>query len=152
MKKTIATCILACAFGTPLLIAQGTRTPPDPASVAQRRVNRLTTLLALNAAQQQAALTIFTNAAVTDQSIRTSLKSARQSLSAAVKSNDTGSITSWSNTIGSLTVTSVSSDATAAAAFYQLLTPSQQATYNQGPGRGGFGGGLGGPGFGGRRF
>src|ERR1700722_9418842 len=64
-------------------------TPPTPAAIAQREVQRYTTLLTLNANQVEQATTIFTTEATTEQSSRTSERAAHQALEAAIKANDT---------------------------------------------------------------
>ena len=149
MKKTINICLWTSALATSLLFAQGRGAPPDPATMAQRRVEFLTNLLTLTTAQQQEATTIFTNAATAEAAVRANLKAAHDSLSAAVQKNDVATIDQVSITIGNLTAQSTSIDAKANAAFYQILTPDQQAKFNQS--RGGFGPGPGPGGFGGRR-
>lgn len=137
MKKTIALLLFASAC-----FAQSTHTPPTPASIAQRRVERLTKVLSLNASQQQQALTIFTNAATADTTIQASLKTERQSLATAVQANSTTNIQTAAMQIGTLTGQLVLSEASSNAAFYQILTPAQQTQYtnleshagNYGPG------------------
>jgi Spy/CpxP family protein refolding chaperone len=121
MKKAIATLLLASAC-----FAQGSH---NPASMAQRRVDHLTKALSLTAAQQQQALTIFTNAATSEATIHASLKTERQSLAASVQGNQTANIQSLANQIGNSTGQLVLSEASANAAFFQLLTPAQQAQF-----------------------
>ncbi len=160
MKETFTRFLLASAFATSFLLAQPSGpkgTPPDPATMAQHRVSFLTTALTLTTAQQQQATTIFTNSALADTTVHDNLKTANQSLSDAVKNNDTVAIDRSSTNIGNLTAQLTSNDAKANAALYQILTPDQQIKLaqlqNRGPGGGGFGGRRGGPqGFsGGRR-
>jgi Spy/CpxP family protein refolding chaperone len=158
MKTLFPRFLLTFVFATSFLFAQppGPRgTPPDPATMAQHRVSFLTTALTLTTAQQQQATTIFTNSALADTTVHDNLKTAHQSLSDAVKNNNTAAIDQVSTTIGNLTAQLTSNDAKANAAFYQILTPDQQAKLtqlqSQGPG-GGFGGRRGPQGFsGGRR-
>jgi Spy/CpxP family protein refolding chaperone len=144
MKKTIATLLLSSAFGTALIFAQsdpkGPRTPPDPATIAQRRVDMLTRRLSLTAAQQADALKIFTTSVTAEVAVQADLRAARTDLRAAVKSNSTGAITNAANQIGNLTAQLTTSEATADAAFYQILTADQQSKYGDRPGPG-FGGG-----------
>ena len=145
MKKTINTFLWTSALATSLLFAQGRGTPPDPATMAQHRVEFLTNLLTLTTTQQQEATTIFTNAATAEAAVRTNLKTAHDNLKAAIQKNDTAAIDQIALTIGNLTAQSTSIDAKANAAFYQILTPDQQTKFNQshggfGPGPGGFGG------------
>lgn len=133
--------------------AQGT--PPDPATMVQNQVARLTTMLNLTSAQVSTATSIFTAAQTTVTPLQTTLNTTRQSLEAAVKTNATANIEQLSATVGSLTGQITAAQSKAHAAFYAILTTDQQATLNQhgglgGPGgmgrRGGFGpGGPGGP-------
>jgi Spy/CpxP family protein refolding chaperone len=144
MYKTITTTLLAFAFSASLLFAQGPGNPPDPATAAQRRVQFLTRLLSLTASQQQQATTIFTSAITSGSTIRTSLRTAHQSLNDAVTKNDIAGIDQQSATIGNLTAQMTSIDAKADAAFYQILTPDQQAKFTQMQSRGrGMMGGMG---------
>jgi Spy/CpxP family protein refolding chaperone len=133
MKKTIITILLMLASATSLLSAQtqNTHTPPNPATIAQHRVSFLTTVLSLTQAQQATATTVFTNAATTVSGLRSQMKTARQSLVTAVQSNDASSIASLSTTIGGLVTQMISAQASAKAAFYQILTPDQQSKLTQ---------------------
>ncbi len=121
MKQTLAILLLA-SIG----FAQAAHTP---ASMAQRRVDRLTKVLSLTAAEQQQALTIFTNAATSEATIRASLKTERQSLATAVQSNSTTNIQTAANQIGTLTGQLVLNEASANAALFQILTPAQQTQW-----------------------
>lgn len=125
-------------------------TPPDPATMVANQVARLTELLSLSTAQASQATTIFTNAATAITPLQTTLHTDWTSLQAAVKSNDTATIDSVSTGIGSLTgqITAIRNKADAA--FYAILSSTQQTTLAQ---NGGFGpgghagrGGPGGPG------
>ena len=127
MKKTIATFLLASAFATSLLFAQGPGNPPDPAAMIQRRIDRLTTLLGLTGDQPTQAKTIFTNAFTAGRTVGSDLRTARQSLRTAVQNNDTNAINQLSTTIGNLTAQMTSNEALAEAAFYHILTTDQQA-------------------------
>ncbi len=134
MKKTATIALfLMLAFATSLLSAQTqtSRTPPNPATIAQHRVTFLTTLLSLNSTQQQQATTIFTGAATTALSLHPQMKTARQSLATAEQNNDTAAINQISSTIGGLVTQLVSTKASAKAAFYQILTPDQKAKLTQ---------------------
>lgn len=139
--------VTALLLSSALVFAQGRGNPPDPATFVQHRVDRLTTLLSLNSTQQQQATTIFTNAATAENSLRTSLKTAHQSLQEAVQKNDSASIDQASATIGNLTAQMTSAQAKADAAFYQILTPDQQTKFTQAESQGGFGRGRGPGGF-----
>jgi Spy/CpxP family protein refolding chaperone len=123
--------VLACATSSVFAQPQTTHTPPDPATMAQHRVSHLTTILSLTPDQQQKAATIFTNAATANAEIRSQMKAARQNLQVAVKANDTAGINQNSSTIGSLVAQMTSTEATANAAFYQILTPDQQTKLTQ---------------------
>jgi len=126
--------------------------PPDPAEMVQHRVNFLTEKLGLSPAQQQQATTIFTNAATNEKPTHDQMKAAHESLQSAVTKNDSAAIDQAANSIANLMAQSISAHAKAEAAFYQTLTPDQQAKYSQlrhhGPGMHGFGFGFqhGGPG------
>jgi Spy/CpxP family protein refolding chaperone len=144
MKRKLVNFLATSVFATSLLWAQNPRTPPDPATLAQHRVSRLATVLDLTAAQQQQATTIFTNSGTADAATFTSMKTARQSLNTAVKANDSNGISQAAATIGSLTTQITTTNASAEAAFYQLLTPDQRTKYDQlGSHVGGFGPGAG---------
>jgi Spy/CpxP family protein refolding chaperone len=131
MKKTIAKILLTSAFAATLALAQGPHNAPDPATFAQHRVERLTTLLSLTSAQQQQATTIFTNAATARSAAHANLKTAHQNLKDAVKSNNTATIDQAANAIGALTTQTTSIYAKAQAAFFQILTPDQQTKLSQ---------------------
>ena len=155
MNKALSIFLLSSAFATSLVLAQSSGTPPTPAEIAARRVEFLTNRLGLSTAQQQQATTIFTNSATAAATVRESLRTARQSLSDAVKSNGTAAIDQIATTIGGLDAQQTSIEAKADAAFYQILTADQKTKFDSGVGRGpgGFGGlgrpgarGFGGPG------
>jgi len=121
----------------------------DPATHVQHHIQFLTKQLGLTAAQQESATTIFTNAETSGKSIHEGLRDAHQSLQTAIQNNDVAAITTISNTIGNLTAQMVANQAKAEAAFYQVLTPEQQAKMKQfhehGPGGPMFPGGHHGP-------
>jgi Spy/CpxP family protein refolding chaperone len=115
-------------------------TPPDPATIVANKVERLTKLLTLSTSQASQASTIFTNALSLVTPIETSLRTDRQSLQTAVKANDVATIESVSTNIGSLTGQILTIQNKADAAFYAILTTTQQNTLNQSRGFGrGFG-------------
>jgi Spy/CpxP family protein refolding chaperone len=130
-KKKVFALLLGVVLATGFLIAQGPPGPPDPATMAQHQVKFLTTVLSLTSAQQQQALTIFTNAANSESGVHESMKSAHETLNAAVKDNDGAGITQAATNIGNLMAQIVAAHAKANAAFYQLLTPDQQTKFNQ---------------------
>ena len=120
--KNLTTALL---FTATLVCAQ-TRTPPDPAMMAQREVQFLTKRLGLNTTQQGQATTIFTNQYWADATTRADLKTQRTALTAAIQSNNEGAIQAAATEIGKDTATLTLTDATAQAAFYASLTPAQQ--------------------------
>ena len=146
MHNQLSRFLITSVFATSLVFAQPAHTPPDPATIAQRQVAHLTTLLTLTTAQQQQATTIFTSSATASMSARASQQAARQALNTAIKNNDSGGIEQAATTLGNLTAQQTLSDSKAQAAFLQILTPDQQTKYSQlgaghgfghGPGPGG---------------
>ena len=77
MKSSLA--LLAVLGLLPMAQAQTTpHTPPTPAAIAQRQVQRYTTLLSLNANQVEQATTIFTTEATTALNSRTTEHAAQE--------------------------------------------------------------------------
>lgn len=105
--------------------------PPDPATIAERRVEMLTKILSLTSDQQKQALTIFTEAETSVSSLHDSMKTAHDSLAAAVKSNDENGISQAAGMIGNLTTQMTATEAKANATLYLTLTPNQQAKFDQ---------------------
>lgn len=99
---------------------------PKNAAKQAKYLNSLSALLSLTSAQQVTAAAIFTNAATTRVSVKSSLKAARKALKDAVNSNDTGAMAQASTALGVLTGQHIANGAAANAAVYQLLTPAQQ--------------------------
>jgi LTXXQ motif family protein len=123
-----------------------TRTPPDPATLARMRVNRLAADLNLTDAQKTSAISIFTAAYTSEQTIQTQLRTNRTSLAAAVKGNNSALIDQLATAGGGLQGQLTSIDSKAEASFYALLTADQKAIYDAMPHGGpGFGRGAGGP-------
>ncbi len=155
MNHRIAHTLAAGVLAAGLVLAQPPNghggTPPDPAAMVARQVDRLTTLLTLTDAQKQQATTIFTNAVTAETPIRTNLQTAHTSLVTAVRGGDTASIDNLSAQIGSLTGQEVDVQSKAEAAFYKLLTPDQQTKYLAAHGPDGFHRGPAGARFGGPR-
>jgi Spy/CpxP family protein refolding chaperone len=151
MNKTLKLIAMAALFATAMLAQRngprGSGGPPDPATMVQHQVDRLTTLLNLTTAQASQGTTIFTNSITATSALQTTLSTDRQSLQAAVKSNAASTIDQLSSTIGGLSGQILSIQSKADAAFYAILTSDQQAKLDQlgGFGRGGFGPGPGGP-------
>jgi hypothetical protein len=104
---------------------------PKSAAKQTRYLNSLAALLSLSTAQQLQAAAIFTSAAGTRASVRSSLKAARRALKHAVRNNDTGGIAQASNVLGVLTGQHIASGAAANAAIFQLLTPDQRTKLSQ---------------------
>jgi Spy/CpxP family protein refolding chaperone len=127
-----------------MAFAQSAPTPPDPATMAQMRVNMLASQLNLTDAQKTSALSIFTTAFTSEQTIQTSLQTNRTALVDAVKKNDTAAIDQLSATAGTLSGQLTAINSKADAAFYATLTADQKTLYDAMPH-----GGPGGPGFGG---
>ena len=145
LTSVLTLCVCAAAFA----VAQpqqrmGSGTPPTPTEIAQRRVSFLTQQLSLTDVQVQQATTIFSNAATAEAAVRDNMKTAHEALTAAIKKNDAAGIEQASTTIGTLTAQSTSTDAKANAAFYQILTADQQASFQPGGFGMGMGGGMGG--------
>jgi Spy/CpxP family protein refolding chaperone len=131
----------------PMAQAQTTpHTPPTPAAIAQRQVQRYTTLLTLNANQVEQATTYFTTEATTEQNSRASERTAHQAMEAAIKANDTATIQSTATTLGQMSGEMMAAHALARAQFYAILNADQKTKYSQleqehmmgGPGRGPF--------------
>jgi Spy/CpxP family protein refolding chaperone len=135
MKKTLSAILLLAASA----FAQGPGPggPPNPA----RQVARLTTLLSLTAAQQTQATTIFTNEQSAITPIQAQVHTARTSLAAAVKSNQTANIDTLAAQLGTYEGQIIAIQSNAQAAFYAILTPAQQTQYDSLRGLGGPGGG-----------
>jgi Spy/CpxP family protein refolding chaperone len=133
MKKPyiFVSLLLTVGLAASLLFAQKPDGPPDPAVHMQRHLQHLTNMLSLTPAQQQQATTIFNNAASGASSFHNDMKTAHQNLDTAIKNNDQNGITQAATTIGNLTTQMVAAHAKAQAAFYQILTPDQQAKLNQ---------------------
>ena len=127
MKNLIA--LLTIVLVAALALAQAG--PPAPADQAQHRVKFLTTLLSLNSAQQQQALTIFTSEASAESALHDSMKSAHVTLNTAVTNNDQPGIDQAASTIGQLMGQSVALHAKAEASFLQTLNPEQQSKMSQ---------------------
>jgi len=121
-------------------------TPPTPAAIAQRMVQRYTTLLTLSPTQIEQATTIFTTEATTEQNSRTSERAAHQTMEAAIKAGDTSTIQSTATTLGQMSGEMMAAHALARSQFYGLLTGDQKTKYSQleeehmmgGPGHGPF--------------
>jgi Spy/CpxP family protein refolding chaperone len=126
LKVTTAVLALASVFA----MAQHGN-PPDPAKMAQRHLDFLAKQLSLTTQQQQQASTIFSEAASNAKATHDQMRTAHDSLKAAIQKNDSAGIEQAANTIGNLTTQMITAHAKAQAAFYQTLTPDQQTKMNQ---------------------
>lgn len=130
-KNKIIAVLVGMVLAAGFLIAQAPPGPPDPATMAQHRLKFLTTILSLTSAQQQQALTIFTNAANSATNWHDSMKTAHEALDTAVKNNDSAGISQAATAIGDLTAQMITAHSKADAAFYQILTADQKTKYNE---------------------
>jgi Spy/CpxP family protein refolding chaperone len=149
MRTTLLKVIAFLAL-TSVFVSAQQRTPPDPAEMAQHRINFLTKQLSLSPQQQQQATTIFSAVSNNAKATHEQKRTAHDSLKAAIQKNDTAGIEQAANTIGNLTAQITVAHAKAQAAFYQTLTPEQQTKMNDLESHRGMGmrghGGHGGPG------
>jgi hypothetical protein len=121
-------------------------TPPTPAAIAQRMVQRYTTLLTLSPTQIEQATQIFTTEATTEQNSRANERAAHQTLETAIKAGDTSTIQTTATTLGQMSGEMMAAHALARSQFYGLLTGDQKTKYSQleeehmmgGPGHGPF--------------
>ena len=97
--KTLSNAMLASALMAGALMAQQYG-PPDPATMVQRQVERLTAVLSLTSSQVTQATTIFTNAETSITPIRTNVQTYRTSLQTAVKGNQLATIDQLAGQIG----------------------------------------------------
>jgi Spy/CpxP family protein refolding chaperone len=129
MKVSLA--LLAVLGLLPLAQAQSPRTPPSPAAMAQRQVQRYTTLLTLTSAQVEQATAFFTSEATARESSHAAERTAHQALEAAIKANDTATIQSTANTLGQMETERLAAHSLARAQFYNLLTADQKAKFSE---------------------
>jgi len=153
MKKFFATAAMAAMFAVPATFAQATSTDAQAAQtqsgaqatqtqadaaqssarrvqfeqrMIQKRVAKMTALLALTPAQQTQVTSILTSAAGS-RADRGSMKQVRAQMRTAIEANDTATIEQASNTIGNIAAQNAAARAKTAAAIYQILTPDQKA-------------------------
>jgi Spy/CpxP family protein refolding chaperone len=145
--KAISKAMLATALMAGAMTAQPQFGPPDPATMVQRRVERLTQVLSLTSSQAAQATTIFTNAETSITPIQTNIQTYRTNLQTAVKGNQLATIDQLAGQIGAAEGQILSIQSKADAAFYAILTADQQTKVNSMPGMlgGGRGFGPGGP-------
>lgn len=149
MKKAAIALLVVCICSAPAMFAQG----PDAGNGVQRRVAFLTERLSLTSSQQSQVTAILSSGDSSGATARASMKTAHDSLNAAVQSGDAAAMEQAASNIGNLTAQSTLARAKSDAAIYKLLTPDQRTKYAQmqadmgrgGPrGRGGRGGEEGG--------
>jgi hypothetical protein len=145
MKKSffpvLATGALIAVTGAVIAMAQSS-TPPTGPTVAQQvaqRVAQLTTLLDLTSGQQALATTIFTTEQTALDTIQADKHTAQTALQTAITGNSLTGIDSAAATIGNLAKQQAEAIGTGEAAFYLILTSTQQTKYhilggNGGPG------------------
>ena len=104
---------------------------PKSEAKQAKYIRSLTTLLSLTPNQQTEAASIFAKASAAVAELKTTRKTARRTLGESVSNNDNGRIRQTSIAIGTLTAQHHSIGAGANAAFFQLLTPDQQAKLTQ---------------------
>jgi Heavy-metal resistance len=114
--------------------ATGGGTPPTPAQMAQNQTNHLTKFFNLTTTQQGTVLGILTNSDTQVATLRSEIKPLRQTLVAAIKANNTGTITSTLQQISPLEEQVQQLEATAAAQIYAQLTQQQQSQIPNGLG------------------
>jgi Spy/CpxP family protein refolding chaperone len=129
MRTTLLKVTVFLALASVCAMAQQGN-PPDGAKMAQRHIDFLTKQLSLTAQQQQQATTIFSGMGNNAKATREQMRTAHESLKAAIQKNDTAGIEQAANTIGNLTTQMTVAHAKAQAAFYQTLTPEQQTKMN----------------------
>jgi len=90
------------------------------------RVDRLTKLLTLTPAQAASATSIFTIEVTAVEPLKASVATAKTALDTAIESNSATEISAAITMIASLHSQILQAEATADAAFYALLTSTQQ--------------------------
>jgi hypothetical protein len=133
MKRSFLAVFAAGALVAIVVWAQSTSTTtPTPPTIAQQvaqRVAQLTTLLDLTSGQQTIATGIFTTELTSLAALNTSQQAAETALQTAITSDDATGITAAANTIGGLATQQAQVEGTGEAAFYEILTTTQQAKY-----------------------
>ncbi len=142
--KTSFVVLAAVLAGNCAMHAQTPPSPPTPAQIAEREVDRYTGMLALTSAQVSTAETLFTAEATSEETLRTQERTAHQALEGAIQSGDTATIQQAATLLGQLHGESTSLRGLTEAKFYQTLTADQKTKFAQlsrGPhGHGGPGG------------
>jgi Spy/CpxP family protein refolding chaperone len=130
MKLHLTAIATVAALAVGMAFAQTAAAPAGlklRAAVRQRMFKKLN----LTDAQKAQAKTINQQAKTAAEPLREQLQQNRQSLAAAVKSNDAAQIQSLSAAQGALQGQILAIRATARAKLYAILTPDQQATAAQ---------------------
>ena len=141
MKNTFKSVAIAIILALAVSSALAQQTAPPPGDHLQHHFAMMTKHLELTEAQQQQATTLFNNMVTAQKTIQNNMKAAHESLAAAIKANNAGAIDQAAATIGNLTTQQISNHAKAMAAFFQILTPEQQAKFTEMQNEhGGFGG------------
>jgi len=152
--KTIAATILTLTIAvTGFAQGPGGRggTPPTSEQMIERRIQMLTTLLTLDATQQQQAKTIFTNAATASQALREPSRAAHDALQEAVKGGASDAqLDQLAAQVGSLNGQAAAIHAKSQSKFRALLNSTQKEKLDSTEGLRGPGGHGGPGGFGGR--
>jgi hypothetical protein len=121
---------------------RGDRTPLTAAEMVERRVQMLTTLLTLDAAQQAQAKTIFTDENTASEAIRAKVDTAQDALQAAVKGSASDSqIDQLAAALGTLHGQSLAVHSKAQAKFRGILNSAQKEKLDASRGGFGMGGG-----------
>jgi hypothetical protein len=147
MRNTMIVALMALTAATGMFAqgpgrGRGDRTPPTAAEMVERRVQMLTTLLTLDAAQQAQAKTIFTNENTDAAALRTKIETAQDALQAAVKGSASDSqIDQLAASVGTLHGQSLAVHSKAQAKFRNILNSTQKEKLDAS--RGGMGGGGG---------
>ena len=108
-----------------MAIAQTTPAAPAPARRHARR--EMMQALALTPAQKQQAKSIFQNTRQQVQPLAQQLQQDRQSLKAAIQSNDSAQIQQLSAAMGTLRGQMLGLRSAGRAQFFAMLTPDQKA-------------------------
>jgi Spy/CpxP family protein refolding chaperone len=135
MKRNPITIAAVAMLAAGMAFAQTAATPASPiqsglklrAAVRQRILKNLN----LTAAQKAQAKDIMQQTKTAAQPLRAQLQANRQSLAAAVKSNDTAQIQSLAAAQGALQGQILAIQSAGEAKFYAILTPDQQTALGQ---------------------
>lgn len=120
---------------------RGDRTPLTAAELVERRVQMLTTLLTLDAAQQAQAKTIFTDENTAATALREKAEAAQDAFQDAVKAGASdGQIDQLAAAVGAVHGQSIAVHGKAQTRFRAILNSAQREKLDAS--RGGFGGGF----------